>query len=108
MSDTQYLLLAIGLLTILSFVTRAIPFIFGKVLARSQKMRVLETFLPAIIMLLLVIFEMNITHWHKITDAIPKVIALLIVIVIHLWRRNMILSIVVGTASYILLLHFTT
>nr|WP_306309859.1 AzlD domain-containing protein [Limosilactobacillus kribbianus] len=36
----------------------------------------------------------------------PDLIAGLITVLVHLWRRSMFLSLIVGTVSYILLINF--
>jgi len=38
--------------------------------------------------------------------ALPEGIAAAVVVLLHLWRRNTLLSIVCGTAVYILLIQF--
>ncbi len=37
---------------------------------------------------------------------IPEIIAIVITVVLHLWRRQMLLSIAGGTVCYMLLLHY--
>ena len=59
--------------------------------------------LPAYIMMLLLIYEINIATFLKWPYATPHLIALFIVILIHLWKRQVLLSLFIGTVSYMLI-----
>lgn len=89
-------------LFLLSAITRALPFFVGKYM--SARINQLGKLLPAYIMLLLVIYEINIDNIITKPYAWPAFVALGILTAIHLWRRNTLLSLFVGTASYLLLL----
>ena len=55
---------------------------------------------------------MLVEYCHKGTSftvtkhGIPEIISVLAVVLLHVWKRNTLLSIVAGTACYMLLLNF--
>ena len=89
-------------LFLLAVITRALPFFIGKYM--SPRINQLGKLLPAYIMLLLVIYEMNIIKIIVPPHDWPAFAALFILTVIHLWRRNTLLSLFIGTLSYLLFL----
>lgn len=62
--------------------------------------------LPGAALGLLVIYSFKDIDFMQATYGLPEIIASFIVILLHLWKKKMILSISVGTISYILLLQF--
>ena len=62
--------------------------------------------LPYSIMAMLVVYCLKEV---KVTDApfaLPEIIASLVVIFLHLWKRNTLVSIVIGTLVYMALIQF--
>lgn len=100
MSHTLYALTVIFALFILTIVTRAIPFVFSGILKNSAKLQIIGKYLPAYVMLLLTIYEVAEGDIHNTGYLISAFIAFLLLIIIHLWRRNMLLSIAVGIVSF--------
>lgn len=104
---TIYVLIAIVMLFGLSLITRILPFIFGKFLADNLSIRKLSFYLPATIMLLLVIFELRDLAWQKFPAVgVPQLISLVAVSIIHLWKKNMFLSLFCGMVIFFTLRHF--
>lgn len=83
-----------------TFLTRLAPFLVGKKLKESQMIAYIGAMLPASIMLLLVIHCLKDTTWDL---AIPEAAAIAVLIPLHLWKRNSLLSILAGTAIFIAL-----
>ncbi len=108
MNHFIYTLTVIFILCLVVIVTRALPFVFSHILKKSDAVISLEKFLPAYIMLLLVIYEVNITTFTKAPYGLPAILALLSVVVLHVWKRITLLSIAVGTLVFVLLnfIHF--
>ena len=101
-----------GVLTIVAVVagtmlTRFTPFLlFPESKEPPRVIRYLGDVLPYAIGGLLVVYALRNTNLAGPTHGIPEVIALLTVVVLHLWRRSMILSIAGGTIVYMLLVQF--
>lgn len=102
-SSTQHILLAIGIMGLISFVTRALPFAFSRMLEKIEAVRVIGTYLPGCIMLLLVMHTLHEVRWKVFPFGIPELLAIFFVWFIHKWKRIAIVSILMGTLSYILM-----
>ena len=88
----------------LSAVTRALPFFLAKYM--SPRINQLGKLLPAYIMLLLVIYEIGVNNIVQTPHAWQAWLALTGLTLFHLWRRNTLQSLFVGTSLYLLLLAF--
>ncbi len=83
--------------------TRFLPFwLPGKWLDNSF-VRTLKEGLPAVILLLLVVYSLKDTPVTAAPWGLPEALALGLVVALHLWKRNALLSIGVGTALYMVL-----
>lgn len=98
-------LLLIAVIAVISFILRAAPFI----LFRSGHTPAIVTYLgkvmpPAVIgMLVIYCFaDIDFTRWQAFT---PALIAALIVVVLHIWKRNTLVSIGAGTAAYMVMIQ---
>ena len=98
-----YLTVTISL-CLLSLITRALPFFFGKWM--TPRLNQLGKLLPAYIMLLLVLYEVGLDKLTTPPFAWPALSALGILTLVHLWRRNALITIALGTISYLILTHF--
>ncbi len=85
----------------LSFATRALPFLFGNWM--TERLSQMGKQLPAYIMMLLVIYEIDIKTITTPPYALPAFIALGLVVITHVWLRQMFLSLSVGVGSYLLI-----
>ncbi len=103
MSKLAYTSTVIFLLFLVMVVTRALPFVFSKILKNNEYIETIGKSLPAYIMLLLVIYEVHIETFTKAPYGIPAILALFSVVAVHVWKRSMLLSIAVGTVAFILL-----
>jgi branched chain amino acid efflux pump len=100
--ENSYIIISIGLLAVLSFVTRALPFALEKPLRNSERMKTIGNYLPPCIMILLAVHCMEKEHFVSYPYGIPHLIGILSIIAIHLWRRNISLSIFTGTAAFLI------
>src|SRR5690554_1842701 len=101
MDSTAYILSFIVVATAATFLTRVIPFLF---LSRHHEHPLLlhiGRYLPAAVMALLVIvFLLRSANWTAPAFGADALVPCVLVIALHLWRRNALLSIVGGTAAY--------
>ncbi|GAJ25783.1 branched-chain amino acid transport protein AzlD [Liquorilactobacillus sucicola DSM 21376 = JCM 15457] len=100
-------ILTIGIAAGGTMLTRFLPFI----LFPSSKpipvfIRRLGNFLPPAILGMLVIYCYKDLPANFTLDSLIEIIAGMITVFVHLWKKNMFLSISLGTLSYILLLNF--
>ncbi len=105
MSDT-HLVVFIATCALATFATRVTPFVALARQAEHPLILHLGRYLPPAVMMILVIYALRdfrplaegqlnagATGW-------PMILASLAVVVLHLWRRNALLSIIGGTAAY--------
>lgn len=87
--------------------TRYLPFlIFNENKKTPEFIQYLGKYLPSAVFGMLVIYCVkNIDVLHG-THGIPEALSILITGGLHLWKRNMFLSIAGGTIFYMVLLHF--
>ena len=96
-----YVVLISGAITIL---LRFLPFIaFGK--KRPEFILYLGRVLPYSVMAMLVIYCLKGINFLSSSHGIPEIISCLAVIILHVWKRNTLLSIIAGTALYMFLVQ---
>lgn len=93
-------LLVAGAVTV---VLRALPFVVIGPLRRSGVVRYLGVHLPAGIMVILVIYTLHEVPLRPWPHALPEAIALAVTLGLHLWQRRAVVSLVAGTAVYVVL-----
>lgn len=97
--SATYLLCAIVISAAITFMLRALPFIVKTRLANSVFMENFSRWMPIGAMAILFIYAVSNAPWHASPSAwLPYALALMVTIVVHFWRRNFLLSIVLGTA----------
>lgn len=90
-----------------TMMTRFLPFlIFSEKRPAPQYIQYLGKALPAAIFGMLIIYCLKDVSILTGTHTIPELISILLVIALHLWRRQMLLSIAGGTVCYMLLIQF--
>ena len=110
MQFNWYTVMLIAITAVITFLLRAIPFmIFGGGKQMPDRVKKVADLLPAAIMTVLVIYcikgeLLSIATGVSIT-AIGSAVALLVVVAVHLWKRNTLLSIGVGTVVYMFLIQ---
>ena len=101
MTDISYLLLVMLVMTVATYATRLTPFIL---FSRGQQ-RALINFIakntPPMIMTILVIYMLKGVDYLSF-EGVYTFIAILATVVFHLYKRNALLSIVAGTAVYMI------
>ena len=103
-SETLYLVSFILVAAAATFLTRLLPFVFLGPHSSHPLIQHLGRYLPAGIMaLLVVIFLLRSGHWEAPLLGLDALAPALLVVLLHLWKRNALLSMVAGTASYMLI-----
>ena len=98
--------LLIVVVTLVTMSTRFLPFlIFGENRKTPALVTYLGQVLPFAIMGMLVIYCMKDVSVLSAPFGIPEALGCAVVAVLHLWKRNSLLSIGVGTVFYMLLVQ---
>lgn len=87
--------------------TRFLPFlIFGRGKETPDIIVYLGKVLPYAIMGMLVVYCLKDVNFLAFSHGIPELLGCVAVAVLHIWKRNTLLSIGVGTVFYMLLVQF--
>lgn len=105
MTDTQ-LFITIGMMALGTAVTRFLPFIlFPDSKETSPYILYLGRVLPYAVIGLLVVYCLKSVSIAVFPFGLPELIAIILVIILHLWKRNTLLSIGAGTIIYMFLIQ---
>lgn len=100
-------LITIGMVILGTSLTRFLPFlIFPAGKPTPKYVKYLGTVLPSAVFGLLVIYCLKGVSIFTGSHGIPEMLSILFVIGLHLWKRQMLLSIAGGTVCYMLLVQF--
>ena len=103
----MYMIMAIAVAALVTAATRFLPFlIFGNGKKTPDIIVYLGKVLPYAIMGMLVVYCLKNVSFIQSPFGLPELIACAAVAILHIWRRNTLLSIAVGTVGYMLLVQF--
>lgn len=106
MTLTQQLI-TIAMVILGTMLTRFLPFLLFPAGKPTPKyIRYLGTALPAAVFGLLVVYCLKDVSLFTGSHGLPELIAIAAVAGLHLWKRQMLLSIAGGTVCYMLLVQF--
>jgi branched-subunit amino acid transport protein AzlD len=99
-------LLIIVVVGITTFATRVIPFlVFPKGKELPKTIQYLGKVLTPAVIGMLVVYCLKDTSILAAPYGIPELIAVLTVVILHIWKRNNLISIGVGTVLYMVLIQ---
>ena len=105
MTLTQQII-TIGMVVLGTAVTRFLPFLgFPAGKPTPKYVQYLGKVLPAAVFGLLVTYSLKDVSILSGSHGIPELIAIIVVVVLHVWKRQMLLSIAGGTVCYMLLVQ---
>jgi branched-subunit amino acid transport protein AzlD len=105
MSVGQQLIL-IAVMVLATQLTRALPFLaFPAGKPTPKYIAYIGKVLPAAVFGMLVVYCLKNVNILGGSHGLPELIGIAIVVLLHLWRRQMLLSIAGGTAVYMLLVQ---
>lgn len=104
--NAEMSLLIILLVAVTTFATRVIPFLlFPKGKEIPKTVQYLGKVLTPAVIGMLVVYCLKNTTLLKSPYGIPELISVVTVAVLHIWKRNNLLSIGVGTVLYMVLIQ---
>lgn len=104
--NTTHAIIAIAIMAVVTYMLRALPFFVFKDKRPPAYVEYLGKYLPYSIMGMLVVYCLKGTKLLQAPFGIPEIASVIIVILLHVWKRNTILSIVCGTLFYMIILRF--
>lgn len=104
--NTIYSLMIITVVSLCTILLRAFPFlIFGGKKEVPCTVSYLGKALPPAIMAVLVVYCLRGVSFLRGNHGIPEIISVLFVAVLHIWKKNILLSIGLGTVCYMVLVQ---
>ena len=98
---------AIAVMALVTFLTRALSFLlFGRGGNPPRIILYLGQYLPPAVIAMLIVYCLRNMSFSAPAGWAPAVIASVAVAVVHVWKRNNMLSIVGGTLLYMALVQF--
>lgn len=98
--------LIIVIVAFCTFLTRLFPFlVFGRKGEPSPMIRFLGKALPPAVMAILIIYCLKNVDFLLPQSVLPQLLSILAVVLLHLWKRNTLLSIGLGTVCYMFLIQ---
>lgn len=94
------------LVAVCTFLTRFLPFaLFGGGKEVPKTVKILGELLPPAVIAILVIYCIKGVNFMVAPNGLPEMIAMGIVGILHIWKRNNLLSIGGGTVIYMILVQ---
>lgn len=101
------LILFFGIVSLGTVLTRALPFIlFPENKEIPKYMRYLADILPFTIIGMLVVYCLKNISLVQAPFALPETISIVVIIILHIWKKNTLLSIGGGALFYMLLVQY--
>ena len=107
MSFNIQAIIAIIIVSICTILTRAIPFmLFGGKRDVPKIVLYLGNILPPAVICVLVVYCLRNINFSSMSAFVPELVSVIIVGILHIWKRNNLLSIGAGTVVYMILVQF--
>ena len=105
--NVNYTLSAILVMAAVTFASRLAPFLFfGKNKATPKYIVYIGNYLPPAVMAMLIIYCLRNVRLFGFPFGIPEIIGIGTVAILHIWKRNNLISILGGTALYMIMVQF--
>ena len=105
MSEMIYPVAVIGVISVVTWLLRAFPFLLFGSRPLPKTIQYLGKVLPPAIMTVLVLYCLRDTSFVQAPYGVPEVVACALVVVLQILRKNMYLSILSGTICYMILIR---
>lgn len=106
MPDYKHALIIILVMGVMTLATRILPvLIFGRGNTVPDYVMYLGKVVPYTAMGLLIVYCLKDVQVLAAPHAIPEIIAMSVVVLSYLWKKNSIFSVVIGTALYMFLIQ---
>ena len=104
--ETIYTWQIVIVIAVVTAMLRFLPFIiFRSHTSRPTFITKLSQLLPYAIMGMLVVYCLKDTTFNTVSSFLPQLIACVVAILLHVWKRNTLISIVCSTVCYMVLVQ---
>jgi branched-subunit amino acid transport protein AzlD len=98
-------LVATIMVALLTFGTRLVPFVLPRRESFPSLVEYFEGTVPGFSLVLLALYCLRDARWLAPPYGLPEIIGVTVVVILHLAKKNTLLSIVSGTVVYVLLVN---
>ncbi len=99
-------IITVAMVVLATMLTRFLPFlVFPEGKPTPKYIRYLGKVLPAAVFGLLIVYSLKNVSIFSGSHGIPEFLSIVLVVALHLWKRQMLLSIAGGTVCYMLLVQ---
>ena len=105
MNNTVYLIAVIAVIAVVTWALRAFPFLLFGNRPLPKTIQYLGKVLPPAIMTVLVIYCLRDTDIEQFPHGVPELVACTLIVILQILKKNMYLSIIAGTACYMVLIR---
>ncbi len=106
MIETKHAIMIVAVSAIITALLRGLPFIVFNSKKTPEFITFLGKFLPYAVIGMLVVYCLKDASFTTWPHGLPELIAIAAVALLHIWRRNTLLSVAGGTVFYMLLVQF--
>ena len=100
-------ILTVAAAVVATILTRSLPFVLlGNKPETPPFIRYLGKVLPCAVFAMLIVYCLRDVDWSANPHGLPEMSAIAVTVALHLFKRQMLLSIAGGTAFYMLLVQF--
>lgn len=104
--NDMHVWLTVAVIALVTALLRFLPFaVFSGGRKTPAVVERLGAVLPGAIMAMLVVYCLKDTHFQSAEGWVPALIGVLVTGMLHVWKRNTLLSIIGGTVCYMLLVQ---
>lgn len=104
--DVKGSILIIAVIALVTALLRFLPFVIFSNKETPKFISFLGKYLPYAIMGMLVVYCLKDVSVVQAPHGIPELIAIVVTALLHLWKKNTLLSVVTGTVLYMVLIQF--
>lgn len=105
MSST-YIVFAIALAAILTYITRLLPFVYFDKKEPTKTLKYIEIYMPSMIMIVLVFYALKDVDFYEYPHGVAEVFGIVVTMVVHLVFKQALLSIVTATIAYMIMVQY--
>ena len=103
--ETSYLVGAIIAASLMTYLTRVIPFVFFRKKEPTALIKYIEWNMPVMIMVILVFYALKDVKWEVYPYGTAEIIGVFVAAAVHVKFKNALLSIFLATLIYMILIQ---
>jgi branched-subunit amino acid transport protein AzlD len=96
-------LVVLAVMAVVTFASRLLPFVLFSRTRPPRWVATVETVLPPLVLWLLVFYSLSNVAWQIVPYGIPALAGVAMTVLAHHWKHSALLSILSGTAVYMIL-----